>query len=57
MNIVKLVINVKKYVTYWPKIWPNWLLHYLKNDFKSGDWILLDLLNLQVNCQAIGTSW
>jgi len=25
----------------------NWLPHYLKNHFKNGDWILLDLLNLQ----------
>ncbi len=28
------------------------LPHYLKNPFKNGDWILLDMLNLQVNCQA-----
>ncbi len=47
MNNVERVINVKEQVTYWNKIWPNWLLIYLKNHFKNGGWIFLDLLNLQ----------
>jgi hypothetical protein len=33
------------------------LPRYLNNPFKNGDWILLDLINLQANCQKIGTFW
>jgi len=37
----------KKKVTYWHKAWPNWLLLYLNNHLKNGDWILLDVLKVE----------
>jgi hypothetical protein len=42
-----LMQNLTKLVTTSPKN-PN---------FKNGDWISLDLLNIQANCQATSTSW